>query len=359
MVLLSRLRAAVLGATGLTGQRFISFLHDHPLFKVALVTGSSQSAGRTYTEATNWFIEGTPPESVGGLVVSETRIRPLLDADVDVVFSALPSDVAGPIEHQLASHGLPVFTNAGYHRMREDVPILIPEINPGHLGLVRHQQYNGGYIVANSNCSTSGLVFGLRPLQRYGIRSVTVTTYQALSGAGRSGVASMDILGNVVPYIPNEEHKLETEPRKILGVLRDDHIEFADFRINASCVRVPVLNGHLESVVVELEERVSVETAQEEFSTFSGAPQELHLPTAPTHPIVVLTDPDRPQPRRDLTTTQQDHGMSVKIGRIREKDGLLSFFLLVHNTIRGAAGASVLNAEFAAAKGYLPVRGVN
>ncbi|MHA1772309.1 MAG: aspartate-semialdehyde dehydrogenase [Candidatus Thorarchaeota archaeon] len=358
MLLLSRLRASILGATGLVGQQFVRILQEHPLFEVVQLTASSRSSGKEYGDAVDWVLADDLSEHVRRLPVMETDADLVVDADMDLVFSALPSGVAGPIEHELARHGLPVFTNAGSHRMRDDVPILIPEINPEHLELVRHQQYDGGFIVTNSNCSTSGLVFGLRPVQQFGIRSVTVTTYQALSGAGQSGVASMDILGNVIPYIPNEEAKMEAEPRKILGELRDGHIEFADFHINASCARVPVMDGHLESVVIEFKDAVTADLAQQAFAKFSGPPQELKLPTAPYRPVVVVDGIDHPQPLRDLTITEQDHGMSVKIGRIREKEGLLSFFLLVHNTIRGAAGASVLNAEYAFARGYLPKKEV-
>ncbi|MCF2135910.1 MAG: aspartate-semialdehyde dehydrogenase [Candidatus Thorarchaeota archaeon] len=358
-MLLSRLRVCILGATGLVGQQFVRILQEHPLFEVALLTASSHSSGNEYGSIVDWLMASDLSESVRHLQVIETDPDLIADAGVDLVFSALPSEVAGPVEHELASSGLPVFTNAGYHRMRDTVPILIPEINPEHLELIKYQQYgDAGFIVTNSNCSTSGLVFGLRPLQQFGIRSVIVTTYQALSGAGRSGVASMDILGNVIPYIPKEELKIETESRKILGELQDDHIRYADFRINASCARVPVMNGHLESVVVALDDPVTVDRVQQAFASFSGPPQRLDLPTAPQQPVVVLDGPDRPQPVRDLSLTAQDHGMSVKIGRIREKDGLLSFFLLVHNTIRGAAGASVLNAEYTVARGYLPKKEV-
>ena len=234
--------------------------------------------------------------------------------------------------------------------MDDDVPILIPEINPSHLDLVKEQNYGDGFIVTNSNCSTSGLVFGLKPLEKFGIRSVTVSTYQAVSGAGRKGVSSMDILGNVIPFISNEEEKMVIETKEILGTLENGKVKPADFDVNASCVRVPVQDGHLESIVVDLEESVEVEHIIETMKGFTGEPQSLNLPTAPLKPIEVLNESDRPQPKRDLSVEEGNLGMTVKIGRIRKQGGRLNMFLLVHNTIRGAAGASVLNAEFAQAR---------
>ncbi len=348
---MKRLRACILGATGIVGQQFIRVLEGHPHFETSLLTASQQSAGRPYDAVADWVMPGEIPDSVRDLRVVETAVDPILDADVDVVFSALPSDIANDIELDLARAGLAVFSNSSAHRMSPDVPILIPEINPDHLDLVRAQEHDG-LIVTNSNCSTSGLVFGLRPIMDWNISRVFVTTYQAVSGAGRTGVASMDILGNVIPFIDGEEPKLETEPRKILGEFDGDQIEFAEFKVHASCARVPVVNGHLESVVVELEDVPTVADVVSAYERFSGPPQQLGLHTAPDRPIVVMTGPDRPQPQRDLFY-DDPLGMSVKIGRIRIHDGLLSLFLLVHNAVRGAAGASVLNAEFALAKGLL------
>ncbi|MHA1138348.1 MAG: aspartate-semialdehyde dehydrogenase [Candidatus Thorarchaeota archaeon] len=348
---MSKLRACVLGATGMVGQHFIRILENHPTFEVGVVTASQRSLGKEYRDATDWIVSSTIPEPVENIVVSATSSKEILKQDVDLVFSALPSDVAFNIESKLAQEGLPVFSNAGAHRMDDDVPILIPEINPDHLELVKEQKYGDGFIVTNSNCSTSGLVFGLKPLEAFGIRSVIVSTYQAVSGAGRNGVSSMDILGNVIPFISNEEEKMASEAREILGIFENGKVKPADFDVNASCTRVPVQDGHLESIVVDLEESIEVEQIIEIMNNFRGEPQSLKLPTAPSNPIMVLNESDRPQPKRDLSVEEGDLGMAVKIGRVRKQGNRLNMFLLVHNTIRGAAGASVLNAEFALAKG--------
>ncbi len=348
---MSKLRACILGATGVVGQHFIRILENHPMFEVVMVTASTHSSGMEYGNATDWTVSSTVPESVEHLKVTQTKLREILQQDIDLVFSALPSSVAFDIESELACGGLPIFSNAGSHRMDNDVPILIPEINPNHLELVKEQDYGNGFIVANSNCSTSGLVFGLKPLQHFGIKSVIVSTYQAISGAGRKGVSAMDILGNVIPFISNEEKKMALETKKILGDLNDGNVKPAPFEVNASCARVPVQDGHLESIVVNLEESVEIDDITDIMNNFTGEPQSLKLPTAPTNPIVVLSESDRPQPKRDLSIKKGDLGMTVKIGRLRKQGSQLNMFLLVNNTVRGAAGASVLNAEFALAKG--------
>lgn len=348
---MAKLRTCVLGATGVVGQQFIRILENHPSFEVSVVTASQNSVGAEYGAATDWIVSSAVPDSVQNIDVTATVSKEILKQDVDLVFSALPSVVAFNIEAELAEGGLPVFSNAGAHRMEDDVPILIPEINPSHLDLVKEQNYRDGFIVTNSNCSTSGLVFGLKPLEKFGIRFVTVSTYQAVSGAGRNGVASMDILGNVIPFISYEEEKLVIETKEILGTFDNGKVKPADFDVNASCARVPVLDGHLESIVVDLEESVEVDRIIETMKGFTGEPQSLNLPTAPSTPIEVLNESDRPQPKRDLSVEEGDLGMAVKIGRIRKQGAHLNMFLLVHNTIRGAAGASVLNAEFALARG--------
>ncbi len=348
---MSRLRACILGATGMVGQQFIRILEDHPQFEPVVLTASSRSKNKEYRTATDWIVSNDIPESVGNIDVIETSSEEILIQEIDLVFSALPSNVAFNIESELARSGLPVFSNAGAHRMDATVPILIPEINPSHLGLIKEQEYGDGFIVTNSNCSTSGLVFGLKPLLEFGIQSVTVSTYQAISGAGRNGVSSMDILGNVIPFISNEEEKIVSETKEILGNLENGKVTPVSFDVNASCVRVPVQDGHLESIVVDLEESVEIEQVTNIMNNFTGEPQSLNLHTAPSHPIVVLNESDRPQPKRDLSLEEGDLGMTVKIGRLRKQGDRLNMFLLVHNTIRGAAGASVLNAEFALAKG--------
>ncbi|NWF95046.1 MAG: aspartate-semialdehyde dehydrogenase [Candidatus Thorarchaeota archaeon] len=350
---MNKIRCCILGATGLVGQQFVRLLSGHPYFEVSMLTASESSVGKTYEEATEWVVGGEMPANVRALEVSDSRPESVLDREVSLAFCALPASIASDIEVDLAKSGVHVFSNASAHRMDGHTPILIPDINPEHLRLVRKQPYGRGFIVTNSNCSTSGLVFGLRPLMSFGIRYVNVTTYQAVSGAGRRGVASMDILGNVIPFIAQEEEKIERESRKILGVLDVEDIRPAQFEIDASCARVPVMNGHLESVTVNLEQDVSIEDARAALMNYTEEPQRLRLPTAPPQPIVVVGESDRPQPARDLHLEPPHNGMAVVIGRLRKKQRRLSFFLLVNNTIRGAAGASVLNAEFAMAKGYL------
>jgi aspartate-semialdehyde dehydrogenase len=348
-----KLRACILGATGIVGQHFVRILSNHPFFEVAGLAASERSKGRRYKEVTDWIVSSRIPDQIANIPLSTLDSRVLHEAEYDVLFSALPGDVAYSIEEELAQLGYPIFSNANSHRMSQGVPILIPEINPNHLDLIQEQPYDEGYIVTNSNCSTSGLVFGLKPLQNFGIKEVVVTTYQAISGAGRRGVASMDILGNVIPFIGNEEEKMEVETKRILGRISDDRIIPAEFSLNASCARVPVMDGHLESVAVKLNRDISIDEAIESLTSFSGPPQDLQLPTAPEKPVHVTHEEDRPQPLRDLRLGPHDNGMSVKIGRIRKKGNWLNFFLLVHNTMRGAAGASVLNAEYALNKGYI------
>jgi aspartate-semialdehyde dehydrogenase len=350
---LTKLRVCILGATGIVGQHFVQLLTDHPWFEVAGLAASGRSEGKLYENTTDRVVSSQIPDNVGEITVSSMGISDLDSSDFDIYFSALPADVAFSIEDELAKHGYPIFSNASAHRRSRGVPILIPEINAGHIELIQSQPYDGGYIVTNSNCSTSGLVFGLKPIEYFGITEVLVATYQAISGAGRSGVASMDILSNVIPYIKNEEEKVETETRLILGDLSDTGVVPADFSVNASCARVPVMNGHLESVSVKLNRDLSIEEATEIFSSFTSEPQTLQLPTAPQNPIHVFSEEDRPQPLRDHNSGSSALGMSIKIGRIRKKGDWLNFFLLVHNTIRGAAGASILNAEYALKKGYI------
>lgn len=302
---------------------------------------------------TDWIVTGSIPRDVRNLTVQATTTQAILKQEPDIIFSALPSGVAYDIEAELAGEGLPVFSNAGAHRREPAVPILIPEVNPDHLELVRSQDYGDGFIVTNSNCSTSGLVIALSPLVNFNILRVTVTTYQAVSGAGRKGVASLDILGNVIPFISQEEEKIAYETCKILGTMKNGAVRPATFEVNASCARVPVMDGHLESIVVDFKDSTILEDIAHALASFQGQPQKLGLPTAPLNPLIVMSEDDRPQPKRDLSLTEGDLGMSVKVGRLRSHGSRLNMFLLVHNTIRGAAGASVLNAEFAKAKGVI------
>jgi aspartate-semialdehyde dehydrogenase len=353
---MGRLKVAVLGCTGIVGQQFIRMLDAHPYFEISVLTSSPGSAGKMYGEAVDWVVGGDIPKSVEETIVAETSVEALLSKEITVVFSALPSAVAKKIERDLAEQGFFLFSNASAHRLMPNVPVLIPEVNPEHFELVRDQtRESKGFIVTNSNCSTAGLVLGVKPLLGFGLRSVTVTTFQALSGAGRRGIASLDIVGNIIPYIKEEEEKIERETKKILGRRHLSRVEDADIEVNASCCRVPIRDGHLESVVVELDEDVGVETVTSSLYSYRGIPQELDLPSAPEIPIIVRAEEDRPQPFRDRKAGApgRARGMAITVGRIRKKGEKINFFLLVHNLIRGAAGTCILNAEYALMKGYM------
>ena len=345
-----------MGSTGIVGQQFVRMLKGHPYFDVVALTASKKSAGKAYEEAVEWVLGGNIPENACNIIVEDVSIESLENKEVKVIFSALPSAVAKEIEAALAHEGYFIFSNASSHRLDTDVPILIPEVNSEHLDMVRHKvDRDRGFIVTNSNCSTAGLVMGLKPLLNFGIKSVFVTTYQALSGAGRHGVESLDILGNVLPYINNEEEKIENETKKIFGQLNGKHLEASDLDVNASCCRVPVKDGHLESIIVEMEEDIDEKAAVCTFSSFRGIPQHLKLPTAPEIPVILRTEENRPQPLldKDSGTPERAKGMAVTVGRVRKKGNRLNFFLVVHNSIRGGAGTCILNAELALKKGYI------
>jgi aspartate-semialdehyde dehydrogenase len=341
----------VLGATGAVGQRFIQLLEGHPLFRVVALTGSERSAGKKYREVCRWVLDTPMPAAVADLTV--------LDADADVpaqlVFSALPSTVAGPIEQRLAAAGHIVCSNASNHRMEPDVPLVIPEVNPDHLALITVQRRRRGWsgaIVTNPNCTSTPATMVLKPLlDTFGVRRMLLVSMQALSGAGYPGVPSYDIVDNVIPFIGGEEPKLEVEPQKMLGQLRDETIVPASFTTSAHCNRVPVLEGHLVCLSIELERKASSDEIATVLSNFRGLPQELRLPTAPEQPIIVRNEPDRPQPRRDRDAGR---GMATVVGRIRPCSLFdIKLIALSHNTIRGAAGASILNAELMHAQGWL------
>jgi aspartate-semialdehyde dehydrogenase len=352
-----KVRVGVLGATGIVGQRFVSLLVDHPWFELEALTASPRSAGRPYAEASKWYLSEPLPEDVAELTVLETDPREVeREADVDLVFSALPSDVAKEVEPKFAEAGFAVASNASAYRMEEDVPLVIPEVNPDHLGLIdvqRDERGWDGFIVTNPNCSTIQMVLTLKPLMdEFGVEEVIVSTMQAVSGAGYAGVPSMAILDNIIPYIEGEEEKMETETLKILGELDGDRIEPADLTVSASCHRVPVLDGHTEAIFVSTTEEADPEEAAEALAGFRGIPQERDLPTAPERPVIVREEEDRPQPRFDR---EAGDGMSVVVGRIRRDPVLdgLKYVCVGHNAVRGAAGASVLNAELLVSEGYL------
>lgn len=349
----SRIPVAVLGATGNVGQRFIELLSDHPWFRVAEVVASDRSAGKRFDEATDWRLGSRFPEAMAGLQVLDYNA----DLQSPVVFSGLPGEVAGEIEQRLASRGHGVFSNTSTHRMEVDVPLLIPEVNPEHVNAIevqRQQRGWKGYIVANANCSAIHLMLALKPLQdAFGLEAALVTTMQAVSGAGYPGVPSLDIIDNVVPYIPSEEEKMEIEAKKMLGGWSaETGFVDAPFILSAHCNRVAVRDGHTECASVRLGRSATPAEVIDVFESFRGRPQELELPSAPERPIVVRREINRPQPQLDRN---DQNGMATVIGRVRECPLLgIKFVLLGHNTIRGAAGASILNAELFKVEGLLP-----
>ncbi len=347
-----RVRVGVLGATGAVGQRFVQLLSGHPWFEVTALAASEVRVGMPYGSAVRWRLSADVPAYARDMVVQPCR--PGLDCDL--VFSGLPAEVAGGVEEEFARAGYVVSSNARSHRFDPDVPLLVPEANPGHLDILPVQRQRRGYtrgcIVTNPNCSTIHLVLALKPLDdAFGLRRVLVTTFQALSGAGYPGVPSLDVVDNVIPYIGGEEEKVESEPLKIMGSLAGDSFAPASFAISAHCNRVATLDGHLECVSVALAKRASPDDVLGALAGFRGRPQELGLPSAPTHPVVVRPETDRPQPRLDRDT---ENGMATVVGRVRPCKVLdYKFVLLGHNTIRGAAGAAILNAELMASCGYL------
>lgn len=340
----------VLGATGAVGQRFVSLLRHHPWFDVVYLGASERSEGNAYGEAARWIQDDPlPPE------VAEMQVRscePPEGEEIPLFFSALDSSVAGSIETEFARAGHLVVSNARNHRMDPGVPLLVPEVNPDHLDLLEDQDFDGGGIVTNPNCSTIGLVLALKPLHdHFGLETVHVVTLQALSGAGVPGVASMEIADNVIPFISGEEDKLETEPLKILGTLDGREIRPADIRIGAHCTRVPVTDGHTEAISVTLRNQASAEDIIGAWNEWIGEPQRLRLPSAPVRPVQYLSGAMDPQPRLHRNLGK---GMTVSVGRLRADPVFdWSFFGLSHNTVRGAAGGALLCAELAVARGAL------
>jgi aspartate-semialdehyde dehydrogenase len=348
---MKKLEVGILGATGMVGQRFVSLLEHHPWFEVKWLAASERSAGKTYAEACNWRLRDPMPKGARELLVQECKPgnAPLL------VFSSLDSKVAGEVEKEFARAGHAVVSNSSNHRMDADVPLLIPEVNPEHLKLVSLQRQHRGWkgmIVTNPNCTTVGLVMSLAPLERtFGLSKVIMTSMQAVSGAGYPGVPTLDILGNVIPHISGEEEKVERETRKLLGRFADGQVKMGDFVVSAHCNRVLVEDGHMESISVALKNKATIEDLIQAWRKFRSIPQERGLPFAPRHPIVVREERDRPQPKFDVNT---ENGMATVIGRVRECPVLeFKYTALSHNTIRGAAGAALLNAELMKSEGYL------
>lgn len=348
------IRAGVLGATGAVGQRFIQLLARNPWFQITALAASDRSVGMPYHRACVWRLPGDCPVSVREMIVQPCE--PGLDCEI--VFSALPSSVAGPIEERLAAAGYGVLSNASSHRMDADVPLLIPEVNPDHLQLIPIQRarrgWDKGFIVTDPNCSTAGLTVALKPLHdAFGVRRVVVTTMQALSGAGYPGVPALDSLDNVIPYINEEEEKMSREPRKLLGTFSHEagNIAPADIAISPSCNRVATRDGHLEVVSVELGRKASREEVIAALRGFPSLPFKLGCPSAVEPTIIVREEPDRPQTFLDRDAGQ---GMAVTVGRVRPCEVLdFKFIVLSHNTIRGAAGGAILNAELMIAQGMI------
>ncbi len=351
-------KAAILGSSGMIGQRFAHMLNAHPYFDVTAYCASDRSEGKTL--ATVWRLSDIALDgTLGSNVIQGTDPSALAKVGIEVVFSGLPSDVAGPVEDACADEGMAVFSNAASHRMEDDTPILVPEINPEHLASIEPQKKRrrkGGFVVTNANCSVTGLALGLKPLvDSFGFRDVNVATYQALSGAGYPGVSAIDILGNVLPHIKNEEEKMNSEGRKILGTYKGGKFIDSPVTIMASCARVNVRDGHLEAVFIRHDRMPSEKEIVKALEGFSGRPQALKLPSAPERPIIVMKEPNRPQPLIDSDAgyPARAKGMAVTVGRIRVDKDHLRFYLLSHNTIRGGAGGSVLNAELAYKEGVI------
>ena len=349
-----KIRVGVLGATGAVGQRFVQMLQGHPWFELSVLCASQRNAGKRYADACNWLLRGDMPPHLRDCVLQE--IAPGIDCQL--VFSALPSGPARTIEAELAAAGYIVCSNASAYRYEPDVPLLIPEVNPEHVGLIdlqRRQRGWPGFITTNPNCSTTHLVSALHPLhEAFGVRKVFVVTMQAVSGAGYTGVPSMDVIDNVIPFINAEEEKLESrEPQKLLGRFDGQAVQMADFVVSAHCNRVPVRNGHLAAVSVEFARRPSLEDVRRAWAEYKPLPQRMDLPSAPDEAILYREEADRPQPRMDRLAGSVP-GMTTVVGRLRA-DPLLhvKFLALGHNTIRGAAGGSLLNAELLVSQGYL------
>jgi aspartate-semialdehyde dehydrogenase len=346
----NKLPVGILGATGVVGQRFIQMLEGHPWFEVAWLAASDRSEGRPYAEAARWRLKTAIPDNVAKMTV--TAAQP--DGAPKIIFAALDASIARELEPQFAAAGCAVISNSSALRMQADVPLVIPEVNGDHIRLIDKQSWrsqSGGYVVTNPNCCAIGLALALAPLHRaFTLEAVMAVTMQAVSGAGYPGVPSLDILGNVIPYIPKEEEKMEEETQKLLGTLNGARVVPAPFAMSAQCNRVAVEDGHTESIAIRLKQKAKAEEIIAAWNDFRAEPQQLRLPSAPEQPVLYMTAPDRPQPRFDCDLGA---GMTTAVGHLRKCNVLdWKFTVLSHNTIRGAAGAALLNAELLKAKGY-------
>lgn len=346
---MKKLAVGILGATGVVGQKFVELLSSHPWFEIIALAASNRSVGKSYPAAVKWSMTKPLPQKIVDMPV--VACHPNLPCDI--VFSGLDSSIAGEIEEKFSQANYTVISNSSNHRMDPHVPLMIPEINSDHLNLI--QNYAQGAIITNPNCSVVGIAMALKPLlDNWGIEAVNVVTLQALSGAGYPGVPSMDILDNILPYIAGEEVKIETEPLKIMGTFYEGKIIPYPMRLSAQCTRVSVTDGHLTCVSVKLKKKAHANEIIAAWRRFKGEPQRLKLPTAPEQPLIYLEDERHPQPKLHRTLGK---GMAVSIGRLRECPILdWKFIVLSHNTIRGAAGCSILNAELLAKKGYLSIK---
>ena len=352
---MKKLKAAILGATGMVGQRFIEALVDHPQFEVCALAASAGRDGNRYEDTKRWKLISPLPKYIADMRFITIEVDAIKKSGARVAFSALPSDVAVELERDLADEGIAVFSNTASHRMDADVPLLIPEVNHESIDMIEGRK---GFIVTNANCSTTGLVLPLKVLMPLGIKRVFTSTYQAVSGAGYPGVPSLDILGNIIPHIGGEEEKIQREAKKILG--RYDAakktVENAHFELHASCVRIPAIDGHFEVAEVEVGKKVSEKEVIDLFETFESPDVVKTLPTAPEKPIIYRHEPDRPQHRYDVDAgepRERAWGMAVSVGRVRVIDNFVRFVLISHNTRRGAAPGSILNAELAISRGFL------
>lgn len=352
---MNKINIAILGATGLVGQQFINILTDHPFFSIRVLTASEKNSGKLYKDAVNWKAGNMIPEPIHLKKIDKFSISLFKKKKIKIVFSALPSSIALEYETELRNNGFYVFSNASTFRMDKDVPIIIPEVNPDHLQLIELQKKKySGFILTNPNCSTTGIVSVLKPLMDFGLESVYISTYQSISGGGLNGVSSFDILNNIIPFIANEEQKIEVESKKILSTISGDVLKTPDFKIISNCCRVPILYSHLISMIINLEEDVSKEIIEKKLSGFSNIPKELKLYSAPKTPLMILQERDRPQPSIDFPIPyDKKSGMVIKLGRLEKIGKTLKLFILFNNTIRGAAGTSVLNAELALKSGLI------
>lgn len=355
---IKKLKVGILGATGTVGQKFIVLLQNHPWFEITALAASKESAGKKYEDAVagRWKQEVDIPEAVRQMKVQDAG-NPNLKCDF--VFSGLDANVAGEIEKAFAKAGYPVISNTKNYRQEQDVPLLVPEVNADHIAVIPTQQARRkwkGYIVTNPNCVAVPLAMALKPIhQKFGVSKVLLTSMQAISGAGYPGVASLDILDNVIPQIGGEEPKVELEPLKLLGELKKSGFKFANIKISAHCSRVPTKDGHFITVSFSTRKPAKLSEIKRLIKGFKAEPQKLKLPSAPEHPLFYHEDSFRPQTRLDR---DREGGMSVSVGRLRE-DPILGFKMVIlgHNTIRGAAGVAILNAELLMKKGYLKSRG--